>query len=355
MRKIDINAIKGSETLARDVYGQNNTILLPSGILLKKEYIEPLKKMNISYIYVEDEFSAGIEESKNSENELKVQCLHKIRETLDRFSFSMRNQANQINDIAEEVIMEVLSNEHILYNIAGVRQKSEDLYSHSLNVCALSVLLAIKLNLSKTRVKDIAEGSILHDIGFTCVNAMYKAGGKKYYRANELKEIKKHVIYGYNLVENADWLSTRSKEIILYHHEICNGTGYPFHLNADKIKIGSKIVSVCDTFDCLVYGYITKPKKVHEAIEYIVSQSGIKFSHQVVKAFNASVAAFPNGTLVLTNENELGIVLKQSNSCPTRPVIRIIQDKDGNKYSEWVEKNLMDCHTLFIVDTVDSL
>ncbi len=355
MRRLEVNAIKGNETLAKDLYGINDTILLPAGIPLKKEYIEPLRKMNIRYVYVEDEYSIGIEESKISENEIKAQCLDKIRETLERFSFSMKNQADQVNHIAEEVILEVLSNEHVLYNIAGVRQKSEDLYSHSLSVCALSVLLAIRLNLTRVKVMEIALGSILHDIGYTCVNVKFKGYHRKEYNTEELQEIKKHVVYGYNLVENADWLSAASKDIILSHHELCNGSGYPFRLDSDKIKIGSKIVSICDEFDRQVYGYMTKPKKVHEVIEYIVSQSGIKFSHQVVKVFNDSVAAFPNGTIVLTNEEELGIVLKQNNSCPTRPVIRIIRDRDGNKCSDWVEKNLMEHHTLFIIDTVESV
>ena len=355
MRRLDVNDIKGIEKLAKDVYGRNDTILLPAGMLLKKEYIEPLRNMDILSIYVEDDISVGIEESKISENEIKTQCLHRVRETLERFSFSVRNQADQVNKIAEDVIMEVLNNEHVIYNISCVRQRSEELYSHSLSVCTLSVLLAIRLNLTRVKVMDIAIGSILHDLGFTCIDVKFKGHQQKDYSAEELKEIKKHVIYGYNLVESADWLTATSKEIILSHHETCNGAGYPFRLTSDKLKIGCKIVSVCDVFDCLVYGYMTKPCKVHDAIEYVVSQSGIKFSHQVVKAFNDSVAAFPNGTIVLTNEHELGIVLRQNNSCPTRPVIRIIQDKDGNKCSEWVEKNLIECHTLFIIDTVESL
>lgn len=355
MRRLEISSIKGTEILAKDVYGQNDTILLPAGIQLKKEYIEPLRNMDIFHIYVEDEFSVGVEESKLGEIELKSQCLHKIRETLDRFSFSIRTQADQVNVIAEEVILEVLNNPHVIYNISCVRQKSEDIYAHSLSVCALSVLLAIRLNLSKARVKDIAVGAILHDIGYTCVDVKIYGSNKKNYTPEELREIKKHVIYGYNLVENADWMSAISKEIILYHHETCNRTGYPFRLDGDKLKIGSKIVSVCNAFDNLVYGYRVEPKKVHDAIEYIIGQSGLKYSHQVVKAFNDSVAAFPNGTIVVTSENELGIVLRQNNSCPTRPVIRIIRDKDGNKCNDWKEKNLMHCHTLFITDTVETL
>ncbi len=355
MRKLDINAIKGSEKLAKDVYGRSDTILLPVGTPLKTEYIEPLKKMDIQYIYVEDEFSVGIEESKNSENELKAQCLTKVRETISRISNNSGDQVSQINRVAEEVILEVLENKNVIYNIAGVRQRSETIYSHSLSVCALSVLLAIKLNLSREKIMDIAVGSILHDIGFICVEINLNNRQNQDYSLEELKEIKKHVIYGYNLVEQADWLSTTAKEIILYHHERCNSSGYPFRLDRDKLKIGPKVVSVCDDFDNMVYGYFTPKMKVHEAIEYIVSQSSSKYSLQVVKAFNESVAAFPNGTIVMTNEKELGIVLRQNNNCPTRPVLRIIQDRQGNKCEDWVEKNMMECRTLFIMDTVEYL
>ena len=107
MRRIEINAIKGSESLAKDLYSANDTILLPAGTLLKTEYIEPLSKMDIQYIYVEDELSVGIEESKNSENELKEQCLEKVRETINRISFNRHDQISQINRIAEDVIVEV--------------------------------------------------------------------------------------------------------------------------------------------------------------------------------------------------------------------------------------------------------
>ena len=69
-----------------------------------------------------------------------------------------------------------------------------------------------------------------------------------------------------------------------------------------------------------------KKMKVHDAIDYIVSQAGIKFDLEVVRAFVALVAAYPIGALVITNQNEIGIVLRQNPKCPTRPVIRIIQD-----------------------------
>jgi hypothetical protein len=66
------------------------------------------------------------------------------------------------------------------------------------------------------------------------------------------------------------------------------------------------------------------------------------------------VAAYPNGTLVITNEGEKGIVLRQNVKCPTRPVLHMISDAHGEKYSSWVEKDLNKELTLFIRDTIES-
>ena len=92
--------------------------------------------------------------------------------------------------------------------------------------------------------------------------------------------------------------------------------------------------------------------KVHDAIDYIVSQAGVKFDFNVIKAFVDSVAAYPTGALVITNQEEVGIVLRQNPKCPTRPVIRIIKNKDGDKPEEWIEKDLTKELTLFITDTI---
>ena len=148
------------------------------------------------------------------------------------------------------------------------------------------------------------------------------------------------------------WLSPTSKEIILNHHERLNGSGYPFKLKESRIKIGSKIASVCDEFDSRVYGNLTKRMKVHEAIDYIMSHAGVLFDFNVVKIFLDSVAAYPTGGIVITNLGETGIVLRQNPQCPTRPVIRIIRDRNGEIPDEWIEKDLTKELTLFIIDSI---
>lgn len=352
MRIISVDSVKGHELLAKDILNDNNSILIPAGTVVKKEYINRLKDLNIEYIYVEDEIGQGVSLTESLELQIKEQCQEAVREILTKYSYHTDNELEEIINIADEIIYDIMQEPEVMYNLSSIRNKSEGTYSHSLNVCALSVILAFKLKLPKQKVREIAIGCLLHDIGFTFITMDYSSLMIDECSEKEQREIKKHIIYGYSAVEKMEWLTSTSKDIIISHHERMDGSGYPFHLNGDKIKIGSRIAAVCDEFDSRVYGNLVPKMKVHDAIDFIVSQADTKFDLNVVKAFVASVAAYPIGALVITNQKEIGIVLRQNPKCPTRPVIRIIQDSNGVRPSEWVERDLTKELTLFIVDTI---
>ncbi|MDF2544194.1 MAG: hypothetical protein K0S47_3912 [Herbinix sp.] len=352
MRIISLDAIKGTEILAKDIINDSNSVLMLKGSVIKKEYVRRLKDLNINYIYVDDEVAKGVDLSESLELQIKEQCQDIVKDILLRYSFQTDNDLKEIKKVADDVIYDVLNKPEVLYNLSSIRDKSESTYSHSLNVCALSVILALKLKLNKAKIKEIAIGSLLHDIGFTYISMDYSQLTYEGCTEKQQRELKKHIIYGFSAVEKMDWLSATAKEIILSHHERLDGSGYPFHLKGDRIKIGSKIVAVCDDFDSRVYGNLTTKMKVHDAIDFIVGQADLKYDINVVKVFVDSVAAYPTGTIVITSENETGIVLRQNVKCPTRPVIRIIKNNKGVTYKDWLEKDLTKELTLFITDTV---
>lgn len=352
MRIISLDSIKGDELLAKDIVNENDTVLVSAGTIIRKEYVDRLKELEIEYIYVEDEISQGINLTENLEYQIKEQCQKTVQNLLQKYTYHNDTELQEIAYIADEIMYDVFQEPEVIYTLSSIRNKNESTYSHSLNVCALSVILAIKLKLTIKKIREIAIGCLLHDIGYTFITLDYKDIDIYNCSIKELREIKKHIIYGYTAIEKMDWLSSTSKDIVISHHERIDGSGYPFKLTGDKIKIGSKIAAVCDEFDSIVYGNLQKKMKVHDAIDYIVSQAGVKFDLDVVNVFVASVAAYPTGALVTTNEDEIGIVLRQNPKCPTRPVIRIIQDKYNKKPKKWVEKDLTKELTLFITGTI---
>jgi HD-GYP domain-containing protein (c-di-GMP phosphodiesterase class II) len=352
MRIISLDSIKGNELLAKDIINNNDSVLMAAGTVVKREYVKRLKDLKIEYLYVEDELAQGVNLTNSLELQIKDQCKEAIRDILLKYSYHNEAELEEIKLVADEIIYDIMQEPEVIYNLSSIRDKSDITYSHSLNVCALSVIIAFKLKLSRTKIKDIAVGCLLHDIGFTYITMDYQNLEIETCSEKELREIKKHIIYGYSAVEKMEWLSQTSKDIIISHHERLDGSGYPFHLKEDRMKICSKIAAVCDEFDSKVYGNLMSKMKVHDAIDYIVSQAGVLFDFSVVKAFVDSVAAYPTGALVLTNQNETGIVLRQNAQCPTRPVIRIIQDNEGKKPTIWIEKDLTKELTLFITDTI---
>lgn len=353
MRRISVENIQGTETLARDIYDDMGTILMAAGIKIRKAYKGRLCALGIKSIYVEDELALGVHEEENMEVQIKEQCQRIMQDIMESYLTSGGNEFDRLKCVSQEVILNVIKKPQVMYNIAGVRRKSESMYSHSLSVCAMSVMIALRHGLPKKKLENIAVGSLLHDVGFSVLNVH---GGDYSYDVltkKELQDIKMHVITGFEIVEKETWLSKEAKEIILSHHERLDQSGYPRRLSAGKQSIGVRIVEVCDEFDRMVYGYFTRQFKVPEAFERIMAQSGRTLDEAVVKTFYESVAAYPNGSVVITNTGEMAIVLRQNYRLPMHPVIRLLRDKNGKKYKDWIEKDLSKDVSILIDDIID--
>ncbi len=353
MRRIKTEQIKGREILAKDIYSTSGVVLISEGTILKKEYVEKLLELKITDVFVEDEISRDIQVQDITEEKISEQCTEKLKDTLERFSYASGEELQELSRVATEVMEGVLLQDEVIYTISNVRNYSKSLYEHSLSVAALSILIAVRAGYSQAETKEIAMGALLHDIGFTNVKENYHDIILNEQEEKVQKEIKRHVVYGYIEVEQQDWISSVSREIILYHHERLDRSGYPFHMSGDKLKPQVRLVAICDAFDNMVYGNLEKRKKVHEALDEIMKNSATKYDKELVKIFLRSVATYPTGTIVQLNDGRSGMVLRQNADNPTRPLIRIVEQK---KEGEWIrkeDKNLTEEMTLYIIDTIE--
>ena len=353
MRRIQTDKIKGHEILAKDVYSSSGVILMSEGTILKKDYIQKLLELKITDVFVEDEISKDIHVQDITEEKISEQCSEKLKETLEKFSYSSGDELKELSKVTTEVMEGVLMQEEVIYTISNVRDYSHSLYEHSLSVAALATLIAVRAGYSQKETKEIALGALLHDIGFINVKEKYRNLILSELEEEKQKEIKRHVVYGYIEVEQQEWISQIAKEIILYHHERMDRSGYPFHMPGDKLKPQVRLVAICDAFDNMVYGNLEKRRKVHEALDEIMKAGGNRFDSELVKIFIRSVAPYPTGALVSLSDGATGMVLRQNAELPIRPTIRIVEQKDDG---EWIRKEEIDLAeelALFIVDTIE--
>lgn len=160
----------------------------------------------------------------------------------------------------------------------------DDTGNHIRRVCEYSYIISKSYGLPESKSREIRDLASLHDIGKVGVHdsILKKAGPLN---KDEWEEMKKHVVYGKDVIENTE-LNSIALNIVYYHHENWDGTGYVTNLKGEDIPIEARIVSLADTYDALRNKRCYKPAMTHDqALAIILEESGKKFDPKLVSTF----------------------------------------------------------------------
>ena len=332
MKTISVNELTGGEYLAKPVKLTDNQTLFYEGTCLYMKHIEALVSAGISEVEIFEPTALSPKEKKVIKEKLKTECSRKIQDVMERY-VTYDSGIEEISDTANEIVEDMFSRDEVVDRVYDIRERSGDLYEHSVMVASLSILTALKMNLSKWEVYDIGVGSLLHDMGLRYLSVPYQdVDVFEEYDPESLFEYKKHTLYGFSSVEKETWMSNESKKIVLFHHERLDRSGFPFkHI---VMPIGVRIVAIADAFDDILCGIGVKRGNVRQALEYIRNGRDILFEGRIVDYFLEFIAAYPVGTTVVTNKGDEAVVIEQNEHFTDRPKIKLIKDKYGKPYEE---------------------
>ncbi|WP_039765260.1 HD domain-containing phosphohydrolase [Caldicellulosiruptor sp. F32] len=136
----------------------------------------------------------------------------------------------------------------------------------------------------KINLFDLEIAAYLHDIGKIVVpeNILNKRGKLT---DEEYSIVKRHSLDGYNILSNIEYFDS-IKDIVLYHHENLDGTGYPLGINGDKIPVESRIIAIADVFDALTTDRpYRKAFSEEEALIMMKNDVGKKFDPEIFEVF----------------------------------------------------------------------
>ena len=165
-----------------------------------------------------------------------------------------------------------------------VQLRDHETEGHSLRVTALSVKLATIFGLSEHELVSLRRGALLHDIGKLAVpeSILYKPAPLT---LDEFKTMRKHPIYGYELINKVDALKDAAA-IARSHHEMWDGSGYPDGLSGEQTPLAARIVALVEVWDALRSDHIYRRAWNYEkARDYVLEQSGKAFDPKVVAHF----------------------------------------------------------------------
>jgi putative nucleotidyltransferase with HDIG domain len=155
---------------------------------------------------------------------------------------------------------------------------------HSRRVALYARRLARQLDLPLVEQLDVERGALLHDIGKIGVSdtILLKPGKLT---DEEWVEMRRHTIYGYNMLKSIDFLGN-ARLLVRNHHERHDGAGYPDGSRAEDIYVGARIFAVIDTYDAMTSDRpYRKALPAATAREEILRQRGAQFHPQCVDAF----------------------------------------------------------------------
>jgi len=347
------------ETITDSVYNDEGHLLISKGAIISYELLSKLKKHNGNYFRRLDQLSQSLKPDdlvSKEDMKLAVEAVQTVFVDMIHNDKTGLNPAipnehiDLVVNVVESLMATLYTSERLLYTVTELMDSDDYTYRHSVNVAILSILTAKSMHYTEKEIKNIALGALLHDIGKAKVVSLVRKPAEL--TEFEKKEMKMHPEYGYQMVKDIDTLPYSVKQIIRYHHEKMDGSGYPFGLVGMEIPLYIRLITVCDMYDAMTSNRTYRKKMpIHTALEILMKDAVYKIDPEVYRQMTSTICIFPTGQGVLLSDGRIGIVSLYRHQNPTRPNVQIIDFNVKKGSIDVQEVDLTKHFTLFIIDT----
>jgi putative nucleotidyltransferase with HDIG domain len=220
---------------------------------------------------------AGLERALQKRHlEQQVECYRQhLEEMVSERTSQLQVALRKIESSYEETLKALAS---------AIDLRDSETAGHSYRVCQYSLETARAMGLPGEKLRVIAQGGYLHDIGKLGIpdSILLKPGPLT---SDERKLMQQHVEIGFDLVKGIPFLADAA-EIILAHHERYDGSGYPRGLRAHEIPMGARIFAVADTLDAITSDRpYRRASPMETGRETVRCESGRQFDPEIVSTF----------------------------------------------------------------------
>lgn len=307
-------------TIKHDLINTYGVTVIPAGSVLNTEHLELIRKQRIStldlvFIDSDQEMPSCLEKT------------HRVVEvSKDLFNSFRLTRKVPLADIRKDVVpvvLEISQHRDIFALFEAIQGKDDYTYQHNIGVGVLSALIGRWMNMSDAELSVLSLAATLHDIGKLKIPAELLNKPDKL-TPDELALVKKHTIFGYEMLKETTGANSRITLTALQHHERNDGQGYPLGLKEKQIDTYSKIVAVADIFHAM-----SSKRPYQEAMPFhtIVDQMrrgsfGVLDPH-IVSVFLENIVKRTVGREVVLTDGRTGEIVYLNPHNIQTPLIRI--------------------------------
>jgi putative nucleotidyltransferase with HDIG domain len=190
------------------------------------------------------------------------------------------------NDVmeAENKILKAIKQTSLREWLATVGRHHTDSYRHCLFVTGFAVAFAQHLGMREDDQRRLVRAALLHDVGkaFVPLAILDKPGSLT---DEELNEMRKHPRLGYDALAAQGGFPPEMLDVVLHHHELLDGSGYPNGLRGDQISDIVRLTTIVDIYTALIEKRAYRLPFTHAKAFSIMEQMDGKLDPHLLQAF----------------------------------------------------------------------
>lgn len=335
MIRIKVNNLKPGVKLGKDIYNYDSQLLLPQGTVITKEHLNHFSARQIEDIYIRE--AQPKPRTGKPFAEVYTSSLEVVKTFMLEAKLGKPLDVQDIKETTDILFHQVFDETDLFRQMRLMKDKDDYLFTHSVNVCLLCILIGRWLKCDENTIKELGTAGLLHDIGKVQIDAGILNKPEKL-SDQEFEEVKRHTMLGYDMIVQTGLLPNEIANAALMHHERADGSGYPMGIRGYHTPFYAAAVAVADVYDAITstrsYSARCSP---YTAAEILWQESFGRLDPRIVRVFYDKIANFYVGNEVLLSNNERGLVIYVDPSQPTRPIVMV-----GDKfYNLSIERNII--------------
>jgi HD-GYP domain-containing protein (c-di-GMP phosphodiesterase class II) len=308
------------EVLLENIYGEIGGLLLSKGTKVTEKHLLLLQKHRL---YKKKQEKVPVQQFEQLVDEVKLNMDH-LRNLIQSGEGPATEDIDGTVETFSTLLEEMLHTHYLVEFIHLLRGYNHSMYCHSINVGLLAGMIGRILGFPHEVNHILGQMGFLHDIGKLNIEAGILNKPTKL-SAEEYAEMKKHPIYGYQILKKNKNINRFVLLGTLLHHERLDGTGYPFGLEEGQLPFCVQILAVADTYEAMTakraYSRGKSPLHVVEELKKEAFQG--KLNAVIILPFIDYIMRQMLNQEVLLNNGQLGKVIYYFEGHPTKPLILV--------------------------------
>lgn len=277
---------------------------------LKKETLEKNKERRKKFARCETRYNTTV---------------NQVVTLLRRVSGRSAEAVDEAELVVDNMVGTFLSEHDVVVNLMSTKPTEARQHYHALNVSVLALMLGKELGLNSETMHYLGMGALFHDLGKGRMPITeMRQGTATAMRYAVRKHYQLHPRIGAKIASEMDNFPKQAIHIIMQHHEMIDGKGFPSGLARDRISPLAKIVSVVNVYDNMVNKDDPKQSLTpHDALKEMFSKMRHQLDNKFLTMFIQNIGVYPPGTVVQLSNGSVGTVISTNPQKSVRPSVLI--------------------------------